>query len=64
MRLDRLEALGDSCVGAGLDERDLPVVDIAIQKLDFPATLRPDEVVGDGLVVAEEVVLDDVALVP
>ena len=39
----------------GVDEGDLPVVDVAGQQLDRLAAVGQHEVVGDGLVVVEEV---------
>ena len=50
-------------VRAGLDEGDRPVVDVAIEEVDLLAALRPDEIVRDGFVVVQKVILDDVALV-
>src|SRR5208283_189245 len=35
----------------------------SIHKLDFPAAVRPHEVVGDGFVVVQEVIFDTAALI-
>ena len=61
--LHRLEAHADVRRQAGIDEGDLPVVDVASDQLDLPPPLREDEIVGDGLVVLEEVLLDGVGAV-
>ena len=61
--LDRFEPLADVGVGSGLHEGDRPVVDIAAQQVDLLPAVRPDKIVGDGFIVVQEVVLDDVALV-
>ena len=58
-----LEPLPDVRVQAGVDEGDLPVLDVAGQQLHRLAAVREHEVVGDRLVVVEEVVLDGVGLV-
>src|ERR1019366_7037955 len=51
-------------VGTGLDKRNRPVVDVAVQKVDLLPALRPNKIVGDRLVVMKEVVLNAVTLVP
>ena len=58
--LDGLEALGDRGVGSGVGERDSPVGGLPGQHLDVRAATvaLEDEVVGEGLVVVEEVLLD------
>jgi len=49
---------------ARVHEVNLPVVDVAREQVDLLAPSAEDEVVGDGLVVLEKVLLDRVALVP
>src|SRR5262245_17436627 len=61
--LDGLQPLPDVGGDAGVDERDVPVVDVAVEQAELLAALGEDEVVGDALVVVEEVVLDGVGLV-
>jgi hypothetical protein len=58
------QALADGRVEAGVDEADPPVVDVALEQLDGAAAAAQDEVVRDGLGVAEEVLLDRVGAVP
>src|SRR5262249_58917126 len=55
------QALGDGRLRTGVDERDAPAGDIATAELDVAPAVRKDEVVGERLVVVEEVVLDDLA---
>ncbi len=64
--LDRLQALGDLRLRSGVDERDPPVADVARVELDAGVgPVHPErEVVEQRLVVAEEVLLDHVSLVP
>ena len=50
-------------VDTGLHERDRPVVNVAIDEFDLLAALRPDEIVRDGLIVLQEVILDHVTFV-
>src|SRR4029077_10083106 len=61
--LHRLQPHADVGVEAGVDEGDLPVLDVAREEVDLPAALAHDEVVGDGLLVLEEIALDAVGLV-
>src|SRR5262245_21871630 len=58
--LHGLQALPEVRVQAGVDERDPPVLDVATEDLDVLATLREHEVVGQTLVVVQEVLLDRV----
>ena len=46
-----------------IDERDRPIVDVALQELDAPAAVGEDEVVRECFVVVQEVVLDRLGLV-
>jgi hypothetical protein len=39
-------------------------VDVALEQLDLPAAVTQHEVVGQRLVVGQEVLLDDLGLVP
>src|SRR5690242_20988797 len=52
------QPLADRRVEAGVDERDVPVVDVRTVQLDVPAAADHGEVVRLGLVVVDEVVLD------
>src|SRR4029077_18885123 len=61
VRLYRLQPFADGRISSGLDERDCPVVDIAVQEMNLLATLRPDKVVGYGLVVVQEIVFDSIS---
>ena len=60
---DRLQALADVRREARLDERDLPVVDVAAEQFELLAAFRQDEVVRQALAVVEEVILDDIAAI-
>ena len=60
---DRPQALAEVRVQAGVGEADAPVVDVAAEELDLAARPGDHEVVREGLVVAEEVLLDHVRLV-
>jgi len=55
---DPAQPLTDRGVDAGVDEGDLPLADVGVEELDVLAALRHHEVVGDGLLVVQEVVLD------
>src|SRR5262252_6902312 len=48
---------------AGVHERDLPVVDVALHELQLRSAAGEHEVVRDGLLVLKEVVLDHIGLV-
>ena len=61
--LDGLQPLADVRLQAGLDERDLPVVDVAGHQLELLPALRQDEVVRQRLGVVQEIVLDDIAAI-
>ena len=52
------QPLTDSGVDAGVDEGDAPLADVAAEQFDVFSALGQDEVVGVGLVVVQEVVLD------
>ena len=63
VRLHLLQALADDGVQPRVDERDRPVVDVALEQLDALAAVREHEVVRERLVVGEEVLLDRLGLV-
>src|SRR6267378_3477292 len=62
-RLNRLELHTDVGVEAGIHECDLPILDVAGEEIDLTAALAHDKIVGDGLVILEEVLLDAVGLI-
>src|SRR5207245_10480664 len=45
MPLDRFEALADVGRGAGVDEGNPPIVDVAVQELELPAAAGQHEIV-------------------
>src|SRR6266487_19887 len=59
----RPQPLADVGLQSGVGEGDPPVVDVAGEQLDLAAAVAQHEVVGDGLVVVQEVLLDHVGLV-
>ena len=61
--LHSLQPLSDRGVDAGVDEGDPPVIDVRIEQLEVSPTVGQHEVIGDGLVVVEEVILHHFALV-
>ena len=65
VRRDRLQPLADRRVEAGVDEGDPPVLEVAREQLELRAVAvaLEHEVVEERLVVGEEVLLDDLALV-
>src|SRR3954453_3459816 len=63
MAADAPQPLADRRRPARVDERDPPVLDVALEQLDLAAALREDEVVLERLVVVEEVLLERVAVV-
>ncbi len=65
IRLDGLQPLADRRLHPGVDERDPPPPDVALEQLDMGlgAVSLEHEVVEERLVVVEEVLADDVALV-
>ena len=57
------QPLADLGVEAGVDEGDAPVADVAAQQLHVAPAAREDEVVARGLLVVQEVVLDELPAV-
>lgn len=57
MFLNGSQALANVRVDSRVGECDLPVIDVAIEQLQFLAAARQDKIVGDTLVVIEKVVL-------
>src|SRR5262249_29057210 len=63
--LHGLESLTDVRVQPRLNEGDPPIRDVAgVQQLPLAPALRQDKVVGDALLVVEEVLLNQVAPIP
>src|SRR6266403_921958 len=62
--LDGHEALTDIRIHAGVRKRDSPIRDVPIHQLDLTTAPGKNEVVGPGLFVVEEVLLDDVSTIP
>jgi len=63
VRPHRQQALGDVGLQAGVGEGDPPVVDVAGDEFDLLASGH-HEIVGEGFLVVEEVLLDEVGAVP
>ncbi len=57
-RLDLLEALADVGVKAGVDQGNVPTVDLAGEMSDVLSPLGNDKVIGGQLAKAEEIILD------
>ena len=57
------QALPDIGRLAGIHERDIPVIDVAVVKLHGLAAVREREVIRDALVVLEKVVFDDISAI-
>jgi hypothetical protein len=64
IRLDGLQPLADVGPESRIDEGDVPVFDVAVEKAEILAAVGQHEVVGDALVVIQEISLDDIRLVP
>ena len=57
------QPLADLRAQPGVDEGDAPLADVAAEELHLAAAVGQDEVVGGGLLVVEEVVLDHLGAV-
>src|SRR5262249_30829874 len=57
---NRLETLSDIGCGAGIDESDVPIVDIAVEKLEILASLPQDKIVGKAFIVVQKIVFDEI----
>src|SRR5207253_3649724 len=60
----RTEPHADVRIDAGVDERDVPIIDVAAQQIYFSPAAAEDEIVADGFVVVDEITFDDVRFVP
>ena len=63
MFFDGFQPLPDVRGEAGVYESDVPIINIATQKLDILSTPGEDEIVGDAFVIGTEVIFDDVRLI-
>ena len=61
MVADEAEPLADRGIEPGVGEGDPPVLDVAAEQLDLAPAVGQHEVVGERLLVAQEVLLDRVA---
>src|SRR5262245_55844966 len=57
---DRLKPLSDIGRGAGVGESDVPIVDIAVEKLKVLAAFPQDKIVGKTFIVVQKIILDEI----
>src|SRR5438132_10672444 len=58
--LDRFKTFSEIRGHAGIRESDVPIVNVAIEQLEFFAPSGQNEIVGNAFVVIQEVVLDNI----
>ena len=63
MLLDCAKAHADVGSQAGVDEGDVPVINVATEQFNIPCAFGKDEVIGEAFVVLEKVILDHIGFV-
>ena len=62
VRLNGLQSFANVGCHAGVDERNVPVLNVAGEQLDGRPAVGEHKIVGEILVVIQEIILDDVSL--